>query len=94
MIQAEDLQSHFQIPDGTLVDFTETFYNGDTLELQWTGWDSYWTDPTIGSATANLYVASWNFNVSDYSRILACKNRCPRIRRWWDDLTIFLSSFD
>ncbi|KAJ5348450.1 hypothetical protein MYU51_016931 [Penicillium brevicompactum] len=71
MIQAEDLQSHFQTPDGTLVDFTETFYNGDTLDLQWTGWDSYWTDQTIGTATANLYVASWNFNVSDYSRILA-----------------------
>jgi hypothetical protein len=93
LVLAENIQTHWQVPDGTLLDFEETFYNGDTLGLQWTGWDSIWTDDTIDTTIANLYVAAWNFNVSDYSRILSCTQSRPRTQQILDHLTIPLNSF-
>lgn len=68
LVLSDSAQDHWIAPDGSQDDFSLTFYNGDTLDIQWIGWDSTWTDPYLNGVTvANLYLTSYyGYNYSDF----------------------------
>lgn len=73
VLSAETYRDHFVVPDGSKDDFSQTFYNGDTLNVRWAGWDFRWTDQFMDGVTkASLYVGTWNSSVYSYNRILSC----------------------
>lgn len=72
---AEDFQDHWLVPDGSKADFSETFYNGDSLRVQWAGWDPSFVKRNLnGANNANLWVVAWNSDTSSFSRYLSGKH--------------------
>lgn len=64
---------HFIVPDGKKDDFSETYYNGDTVTVKWAGWDPWWTNEYMDEVSkANLFVGSLEPDVSPFHRILSC----------------------
>ena len=72
---AEDFQHHWLVPDGSKDDFSETFYNGNSLRVQWAGWDPWFIKNNLNGATeADLWVVAWNADVSSFHRYLSGKH--------------------
>lgn len=76
-------RNNWIVPDGSNEkDFQKTFYNGDKVQLQWAGWDSYYTDSLLdGSPQANLYAVAWDEQDADYVRPLSC-TQYPAPNNW------------
>lgn len=74
----ENFKNNWIEPDGNKNDFEQTFYVGDTLNIQWAGWDSWYIETFMENSTqANLYVVAWNADVSSFFRILKCTQSLP-----------------
>ncbi|KAJ5337431.1 hypothetical protein MYU51_017413 [Penicillium brevicompactum] len=72
---SETARSHWQRPNGDDKNFKETYSIGDSLQIQWAGWDSSYTNQWMNNETkANLYVNAWNSDYSSFSKILTSSN--------------------
>lgn len=69
---AEEFRSRWILPVGTDPDFQQSFTNGDTLAVAWEGWNSSQRATIFGDAitTADLWVTSFNFGLSQFSQLL------------------------
>lgn len=67
-------RSHWVVPDGSKDgNFLSTYYVGDSIRVEWVGWDSSFTDRLMAnSEEGNLYVNAWNSNYSSFVKIISC----------------------
>jgi hypothetical protein len=70
---AQIVRNNWIAPVGTDPDFQQTFINGNELGVAWEGWNSsirtQYLEET--STTADLWVTSYNFALSPFSRLLS-----------------------
>ncbi|KAJ5908721.1 hypothetical protein N7495_001403 [Penicillium taxi] len=71
LVASDSIQSHWTTPDGSESDLSQTFTNGETIAVAWTGWDSGWTDGYMdGQTVADLWVTSFSWDALEYSSLL------------------------
>lgn len=70
---AQTIRNAWVVPDGTADDLAQTFTNGSSLAIAWTGWNAsvriLLLDDT--ATTGNLWVTSYKFDQVHYSQLLA-----------------------
>ena len=75
LVQSDEYPvDNWQTPNEHMADFKETYSVGDTIIIEWAGWDSFYTENLMQNKTkANLYVNSWSDEETTEPVILACK---------------------